>query len=126
MPEAEVLEANSKLLAAIDKGDWDEYAKLCCETITCFEPEANGHLIGGLPFHKYYFDLPASNSVRQSSMASPHVRMLGETGAVLTYVRLVQKTGADGAPTTSASNETRIWQKTPDGWKHIHFHRSPC
>lgn len=126
MSQAEVLEANRKLLTTIDKGDWAAYAELCADSITCFEPEANGHLVEGLPFHKFYFDLPGGGSPRQSSMASPFVRMLGETAAVLTYVRLVQKTGADGAPVTVSSNETRVWQKTSGGWKHVHFHRSPC
>jgi ketosteroid isomerase-like protein len=123
--QAEVLEANRKLLATIDKGDWSAYAALCDESITCFEPEANGHLASGLPFHKYYFDLPGSPTPRLSSIASPHVRMLGETGAVVSYVRLVQKL-VDGSPVTVASDETRVWQKTAGGWKHVHFHRSPC
>lgn len=32
--------------------------ELCDGSLTCFEPEAVGHLVEGLPFHKFYFDLP--------------------------------------------------------------------
>ena len=41
----EVLAASRKLLACIDAGNWAEYVKLCDESITCFEPEALGHLV---------------------------------------------------------------------------------
>ncbi|RLS51815.1 MAG: DUF4440 domain-containing protein [Planctomycetota bacterium] len=124
----EVLAASRKLLASIDAGNWAEYVKLCDESITCFEPEALGHLVSGLPFHKFYFDLPASGppSPKLSSMASPHVRVLSETSAVVTYVRLVQKLDSHGSPVTVSGMETRVWQKFGDVWKHVHFHRMPC
>jgi calcium/calmodulin-dependent protein kinase (CaM kinase) II len=44
--------------------------------------------------------------------------------AVVCYTRLIQKVAADGNPVTVASTETRVWQKTPAGWKHVHFHRT--
>jgi calcium/calmodulin-dependent protein kinase (CaM kinase) II len=122
---ASLLAVNRRLLEAISAGDWDNYAAMCDEGITCFEPEAEGHLVEGLPFHKFYFDLPASDSPRQTSVSAPHVRIFGDVGVVC-YVRLVQKLGADGAPVTVASNETRIWSRDGGEWKHIHFHRSPC
>lgn len=120
-----LLELSQKLLAAIDRGDWATYAGLCDPSITCFEPEAEGHLVSGLPFHKFYFDLPGSGSPRLSSIASPHIRVMGD-GAVVTYVRLVQKLDANGTPVSVASDETRIWHKQDGSWKHVHFHRSPC
>lgn len=121
--EAELLALSQQLLDAITGGDWSRYAALCDEQITCFEPEAEGHLVAGLPFHKYYFDLPAgAPSPRQSTIAGPHVRVIGDVGVVC-YTRLVQKL-VDGAPVTAVANETRVWQRTPQGWKHIHFHRS--
>lgn len=123
--ESELLETSLRLLKAIDAGDWKTYAKLCDENITCFEPEAEGHLVSGLPFHKFYFDLPGSGTPRLSSVSSPHVRVLGKVGIVC-YVRLVQKLDANGGPMTVASNETRLWRRDDDGWKHIHFHRSGC
>ena len=125
--EVELLELSQKLLHSIDTGDWATYASLCDASITCFEPEALGHLVTGMPFHKFYFDLPASATkpAKQSSIASPHVRLIGET-AVVTYVRLVQKLDGSGSPLSTAAMETRIWQKTANGWKHVHFHRTPC
>lgn len=122
----EVLAVSRQLLACIDAGNWAEYVKLCDESITCFEPEALGHLVTGLPFHEFYFKLPPSNSPRQSSMASPHVRVLSETSAVVTYVRVVQKLDGSGSPISVAGMETRVWQKINGKWLHVHFHRMPC
>jgi calcium/calmodulin-dependent protein kinase (CaM kinase) II len=123
-PETELLALSRKLLTAIDNGDWNAYAELCEESLTCFEPEAVGHLVAGLPFHKFYFDLPPGNAPKQSTMASPHVRICGDA-AVVSYVRVVQKVDSQGTPVSAAAMETRVWQKTAAGWKHVHFHRSP-
>ena len=122
----EVLAASRKLLASIDSGNWAEYVKLCDETITCFEPEALGHLVAGLPFHEFYFKLPGNGTPRQSTMASPDVRVLSDTSAVVTYVRLTQKLDGQGAPVSVRAMETRVWQKQNGVWKHVHFHRTPC
>lgn len=124
--ESELLGLSEQLLRAIDAGDWAAYAALCDASITCFEPEACGQLIAGLPFHKFYFDLATGMkpSPRQSTMASPHVRVMGDA-AVVSYVRVVQKLDGAGSPVSVAAHETRIWQKQQGGWKHVHFHRSP-
>ena len=124
----EVLAVSRKLLACIDAGNWAEYVKLCDESITCFEPEALGHLVAGLPFHKFYFDLPAigTPTPKQSTMASPHVRVLSDTSAVVTYVRVVQKIDGQGSPVSVTGMETRVWQKIDGKWLHVHFHRMPC
>lgn len=125
--EAELLELSRKLLHSIDSGDWSAYAALCDSSITCFEPEALGQLVAGLPFHKFYFDLPSSPTKppKQSTIASPVIRVMGES-AVVTYVRVVQKLDQSGSPISTAAMETRVWHKTVAGWKHVHFHRSPC
>lgn len=124
-PEAELLDLTRRLLAAILAGDWKTYALLCDEGITCFEPEAGGHLVEGLPFHKFYFDLPGSDSPRQATISAPSVRIIGDVGIVC-YVRLTQKLDTSGNPVTAIADETRVWQKKGKGWKHIHFHRTPC
>jgi len=123
--EQSVLDVSAKLLKAIDAGDWKGYAALCDDSLTCFEPEARGNLVAGMPFHTFYFDLPGSGTPRQSSISSPHVRVMGDT-AVVCYVRLVQKLDANKDPITAAVEETRVWQKQGKSWKHVHFHRSPC
>jgi calcium/calmodulin-dependent protein kinase (CaM kinase) II len=45
--------------------------------------------------------------------------------AVIAYVRLVQVRDDCGAVVTTATEETRVWQRSSGGWKHVHFHRSP-
>jgi calcium/calmodulin-dependent protein kinase (CaM kinase) II len=130
MPDAirqEILAANQKLLDAIVCGDWKTYADLCDPSITCLEPEAKGHVVEGMPFHKFYFDLPAANPkpavVTTVSMANPHVRVMGDV-AVLAYIRLNQKLSPTGEPVTVPVEETRVWQRQGGAWKHVHFHRS--
>ncbi|HTN75411.1 MAG TPA: DUF4440 domain-containing protein [Pirellulaceae bacterium] len=123
----ELLDLNQQLLEAIVSGNWEVYAALCDPTITCFEPEAKGHLVEGMEFHQFYFRLGGSppTVAPQVTMASPHVRLLGDEAAVLCYVRLNQRVNAAGEPYVAAVEETRIWEKTEGEWKHVHFHRSP-
>jgi len=121
----EVLEANQRLLESILAGDWKTYVELCDPSLTAFEPEAAGHLVEGLSFHEYYFRLEGSKSPKQATMATPHVRLVGDV-AVLCYVRLTQSLNAEGAPVTSSVEETRVWQRKDGRWVHVHFHRSPC
>ena len=120
---SELLRLNQQLLESIVTGDWNTYQKLCDPTLTCFEPEARGHLVEGLPFHRFYFDLGAATGQRNTTMASPHVRLMGDT-ALVNYVRLTQRTGPDGSPVTVPMEETRVWQRQGGAWKHVHFHRS--
>jgi calcium/calmodulin-dependent protein kinase (CaM kinase) II len=124
--EQQLLDLNQKLLDSIVSGDWKTYAELCDPSITCFEPEARGQLAVGMPFHKYYFDLPGSpqKPAKQVTMAQPHVRLMGDSAAVLCYVRLTQSLDASGAPQTGRMEETRVWQKIGGTWKHVHFHRA--
>lgn len=122
---AELLTLNQKLLTAIVSGDWATYTQLCDSAITCFEPEARGQLVTGLPFHKYYFPAaPVADIKKNVTMCSASVRINGDM-AVLAYVRLTQYIDANGASQTAAAEETRIWERKAGAWKHIHFHRSP-
>lgn len=120
---SELLALSQELLDAIAAADWETYARLCDPSLTCFEPEARGCLVAGMEFHRYYFELGPSPSPRRNTIASPHVRVLGDT-AVVSYIRLVQKLDSAGAPVTAATEETRVWQRRPQGWRHVHFHRS--
>ena len=125
--EADLLEANRRLLEAIAEGDWTVYAEMCDESITAFESESRGQLVGGLDFHRFYFELPTVErqaAPARTEMIAPHVRMLGADAGVVSYVRLVQSVEADGTPVTSRSEETRVWQRVDGRWKHVHFHRS--
>ena len=124
----EVLKLNQQLLDAIATGDWDAYRSLVAEDITCFEPEACGHLVHGLAFHEFYFKLgggkPQAPKHLTTTIVAPKVRLLSDTAALVAYVRLVQKLDADGKPITVSSQETRLWQKLGGRWQHVHFHRS--
>jgi calcium/calmodulin-dependent protein kinase (CaM kinase) II len=123
--EDELLDLNQQLLDSIAAGDWDTYQELCDPTITCFEPEARGHIVQGLEFHRFYFDLGPSDGPRTTTMASPKVRLMGDV-ALVSYVRLVQSLDAGGSPVTSHYEETRVWQMQQGKWQHVHFHRSPA
>lgn len=120
----ELLDLNERLLASISQGDWDAYQSLCDSSLSAFEPEARGQLVEGLAFHKYYFDLGGAKTPRHVTVCSPHVRLLGEDAAVVSYVRLVQYVDASGATQTAKSEETRVWQRLDGRWQHVHFHRS--
>jgi ketosteroid isomerase-like protein len=130
-PEDEILELNRRLLAAVAAGDWKTYCQLVAEDITCFEPEARGHLVEGLPFHEFYFKLPPPPDAKSTparpvttTMTAPSVRLLSPDVALVAYVRLTQTLDDAGKPVTRSSEETRIWQKRAGHWKHVHFHRS--
>jgi ketosteroid isomerase-like protein len=125
MPDTqEILALNQRLLDAIAAADWKTYEELCDPQLTCFEPEARGHLVQGLAFHRFYFDLGGGSAARNTTIASPIVRFCGDDLAIVAYIRLTQKVGDDGNPTTTAIEETRIWQRDAGRWRHVHFHRS--
>ena len=120
----ELLDLTKRLLDSIASGDWEAYVSLCDPALTCFEPETKGHLVEGMEFHRFYFENTHGKSVRAETMVEPRVDLLGEDVALVCYVRLVQKKDADGKDVTDRFQETRVWKKKADGWKHVHFHRS--
>jgi calcium/calmodulin-dependent protein kinase (CaM kinase) II len=125
--EAELLDANRRLLDAIARGDWAGYAELCADSLTAFEEESRGQLVAGLDFHRFYFELPTierGGPTARTEMIAPHVRVLGPDAGVVSYVRLVQSIDVEGVPVTSRSEETRVWQRIDGRWQHVHFHRS--
>ncbi|GBG90227.1 hypothetical protein CBR_g50406 [Chara braunii] len=128
--EADVLDATRKLVKAIDNGDSLTYRKFVDEKLTAYEPEAQGHLVEGLPFHLLWLDTVDQNTQEDkrviSRICSPWVRLLGENAAIVGYARLFQ---AAKGPVVSTSNETRVWErrKSEDGafeWKLVHLHRT--
>lgn len=123
--EEQLLEITQRLLDAIASGDWETYCELCDPNLSCFEPEAVGNLVRGMPFHRFYFELAKDRTTApQTTMTQPYVKML-HGGAIVAYVRLVQ-VATEAGPKTLAFEETRVWERAEGGWKHIHFHRSPA
>src|SRR3972149_3721113 len=106
----ELLQLSQQLLDSIAEVDWKTYESLCDPSLTCFEPEARSHLVEGMNFHRFYFDLGTAHSPRATTMVAPRVRLMGDT-AVVTYVRLVQQTNESGRPNTARFEETRVWQR---------------
>ena len=119
---AALLNFTNRLLNAIAAKDWGAYAALTDASLTCFEPEACGHLVEGMAFHQFYFQLGGGSRPGNTTVVEPHGRVMGDV-AVVSYVRLVQAAGDDG-PETAAFEETRVWQRQQGQWKHVHFHRS--
>ncbi len=119
----ELIELNRRLLEAIATGDWDKYAELCDPSLSAFEPEARGHLVEGMQFHRFYFDLGVVDVPQNTTISNPKVRLLGDV-AVVTYTRLWQRQDDQGRPETLVFEETRIWHRQDAGWRHVHFHRS--
>ena len=81
----------------------------------------------GLAFHKFYFDLAkqqGGSPVPNQTLCSPNVKLLGPGAAVVSYTRLQQRISPGGAPLTTVSQETRVWQKKEGKWVNVHFHRS--
>jgi len=115
------------MLESVVRGDWNAYATFCSDDLSCFEAETNGVLAEGLPFHRYYFNLPGDDSASPSpvnvSMARPHLRWLADDAVVLSYTRLTQRL-EQGSPITASCCETRIWQHQNGNWKQVHVHRS--
>jgi hypothetical protein len=119
----QVLDANEELLRSIAEGDWDTYVKLCDPTLTAFEPESRGQLAEGLEFHAFYFNLGGSPGPHNTTICTPHVRLLGDV-AIVCYVRLSQRLDDLGKPVTYRGEETRVWHRQDGVWRHVHFHRS--
>ena len=125
--DLEILKLNQAMLTSVASGDWQAYSAACVEDVSCFEAESEGHLVEGLPFHRYYFELPGDSSQSTPAvnvtMARPHLRWLSDDSVVVSYTRLTQKL-VNGDPVTARCCETRIWQKLAGNWKQVHVHRS--
>ncbi|MBB74685.1 MAG: DUF4440 domain-containing protein [Planctomycetaceae bacterium] len=122
--QRELIQRTGVLLEAICAGDWQTYEAICDPGLTAFEPEARGQLVEGMEFHRFYFELGGHLGKHVNTMVAPHVRMLGPDVAVVSYVRLVQRTLGDGTPRTERYDETRVWERQQGEWQHVHFHRS--
>lgn len=124
--EQEIIRLTQQLITSITTQDFDTYSKLVDPHVTAFEPEANGNLVEGVEFHKFYFDnvLRQRNAPTNTTILSPHVHILSAEAACISYVRLTQRIGGNGEPVTDQSEETRVWQLKNGHWVCVHLHRS--
>ena len=124
--EQEIIKLTQQLIAAITMGEYKTYSKLCDERITCFEPNSKGNLVEGLDFHKYYFDNISTKNQStpvNTTILSPHVILLSEESACISYIRLTQMIVGE-KPVTIQAEETRVWQRKGSRWVCVHFHLS--
>ncbi|XP_014676859.1 PREDICTED: calcium/calmodulin-dependent protein kinase type II delta chain-like [Priapulus caudatus] len=122
----DIIRMTEQLLDAITSGDYEAYTKICDPNLSSFEPEALGHLVEGMEFHKFYFDNVLGKNCRaiNTTILNPHVHLLGEDAACIAYIRLTQFVDRNGVPVTQQSEETRIWHRKDNKWQNVHFHRS--
>ena len=112
----EIVDLTRDLLESIAAGDWDTYEKLCDPALSCFEPEACGHLVHGMEFHRFYFENLSHRMAINTTITSPSVRFVGQDAAIICFVRLHQRMASDGTAGTRAFEETRVWKnKTVPG-----------
>ena len=67
--EKEIIAATEKLLAAASSGDVATYATLSAESLTAIEPETQGTVITGLPFHKHMLNRKCCRLVLRSALS---------------------------------------------------------
>ena len=58
--------------------------------MTIFEPPTSGQLISGLGFHEFFFVNEPPYKARRQEILNPVVHYLGDDGAVISYVRIIQ------------------------------------
>ncbi|XP_012553992.1 calcium/calmodulin-dependent protein kinase type II subunit alpha isoform X2 [Hydra vulgaris] len=123
--EQEIVKLTQKLISSITMGDYETYSKLCDDKMTCFEPLCKGNLVEGLDFHKFYFEnLKNAASSVNTTILAPHVILLSDESACISYIRLTQKIDSNQQPLTEQTEESRIWQRKGSRWVCVHVHIS--
>jgi len=127
--ERVILDLVHRMLRAIHAGDTNTYEAMCDPHLTCFEADVAPYRIDGLPFHVALMQAMSRSHLYADlvrfDVLDPSVQMLSDEVAVATYTRLMTYVGAAGTRWV-ASNETRVFRRSPDGWRMVHFHRSPA
>ncbi len=120
-----IVDLTKKLLESISKKDWESYCELTDEELSCIEPETGNDVCVGLKFHEFYFKLNKRENIKiQENILNPHVKFFGDF-SVISYRRVTQICNDEDKTVNSViTGETRVWKKSEDKWKMIHFHRS--
>ena len=128
-----IIKLTQELNQVILDSNYDRYWELTSSNITSFEPEGDGHLLIGLPFHEFYFkqldSLKEKSKIKTNlSILSPHVKLLADNKvAIIAYIKLIQFFDGNSCSFKSMSwEETRVWNLEGDKWMQVHFHRSLC
>jgi hypothetical protein len=120
-----LVDLTQMLLDSIAKKDWETYASLCDEKLSCIEPETYNNYYEGLEFHKTYFDMPADgNIVIKENILQPSIKIFGDI-SIICYKRIQQITDVEKKNVvTRTFSETRVWRRVDNSYKLIHFHKS--
>lgn len=112
-----------ELVNSIQRADIATYRTLVSESLTCFEPETQGHRLDGIDFHIFITESQQVPRRHHVELVDPVIRVYGDC-AYAAYTLLVQRDNDDGF-SISSMNETRVFAKEDGRWKMVHFHRSP-
>ncbi len=123
-----IIDLTKRLLSSIDCRDWETYASLSDENLSCIEPETSNKIVMGLDFHKCLFEKAESSlkTTFTSMVCDPHVKIFGNT-ALIAYIRkLVINDSLTDKPLTRETAETRVWNfnENKNSWRMVHFHKS--
>ena len=120
-----LVDLTQMLLDAIAKKDWETYASLCDEKLSCIEPETYNSYYEGMDFHKTYFEMPSSeNIVVKENILQPVIKIYGDI-SIICYKRIQQITDVDKKSVVSRTfSETRVWRRVDNTFKLVHFHKS--
>jgi hypothetical protein len=121
-----IVNLTQKLLDSIANKDWYTYTSLTDEKLTCIEPETGNTFYEGLEFHKTYFDVENDNNIKiKENILQPSIRQITDDISIICYKRVKQISNImDKSVKTEISMETRVWKRSENSWKLIHFHRS--
>lgn len=125
--EAELLEVLQKILTAAPAGDVETYRKYTADDLSCFEWYVHPYRIDGSAFHLNLIEengKAKNKAKRRFDVLTPRFQIYGDT-AVVTYNLLVT-TSVDGENSFHSFNETRVFVRSSEGWKMVHFHKSPA
>ncbi|MCY3414233.1 MAG: nuclear transport factor 2 family protein [Candidatus Heimdallarchaeota archaeon] len=120
--ESEILDILKRMLYGIRDGGEEVYKELVSESLTCFEPETQGHNVDGLDFHLFFMRTSKQQHPYHLELVDPRIRVYGDTA--YTAYTLLQNTYTPDGYKIKKVNETRIFHKEDGKWKMVHFHRS--
>jgi calcium/calmodulin-dependent protein kinase (CaM kinase) II len=119
--EHELIDLTRKLLDAINRTDWKAYEELSDPTMTGIESVSLGQILEGFEFHRANFTIKPTVKNKVTTMASPHVRVMGDVG-IVSYAR-INRHATEVGMQFYGTLETRVWQRQNGQWKQVHFHQ---
>jgi hypothetical protein len=113
------------LLDAIAKKDWEMYLSLTDEKLSSIEPEFFNSYYEGLEIHRAHFEMPYNDGVSvKENILQPVIKTYGDI-SIICYKRVQQVIDKNNKEIKlNTYSETRIWKRTENSFKLVHYHRS--